>query len=175
MTMKQLIMLLAICLLGLEAQQVLAQSDPLEPGRQAFREGRYEDAAEVFRRVAQEDPQLAEAHFLLSRVYFETPLFDEGLARRALERALEIEPENVEFLVARLVQYREKSWGLLGDRLRESRRLDTARKILEIDPSNAYAHEELGRVYIRDFLAIPQLDYDALCELRLCRRWAGIR
>ena len=46
MTMKQLMMLLAICLLGLEAQQVFAQSDPLEPGRQAFREGRYEDAAE---------------------------------------------------------------------------------------------------------------------------------
>ena len=85
--MKQLIVLLAICLLGLEAQQVFAQSDPLELGRQAFREGRYKDAAEVFGQVAQENPQLAEALFLLSRVYFETPLYDEGRARRTLEQA----------------------------------------------------------------------------------------
>ena len=165
MTMKRLTMLIAICLLGLEAQQVFAQSDPLEPGRQAFREGRYEDAAEVFGQVAQEYPQLAEAHFLLSRVYFETPLYDEGRARRTLEKALELEPENLEYLVARLEQYRVKSWGLLGDRLRESRRLETARKILKVDPSNAHAHEELGRVYIRDFwryrnaIMMPSLSY----------------
>ena len=163
--MKRLTMLIAICLLGLEAQQVFAQSDPLEPGRQAFREGRYEDAAEVFGQVAQEYPQLAEAHFLLSRVYFETPLYDEGRARRTLEKALELEPENLEYLVARLEQYRVKSWGLLGDRLRESRRLETARKILKVDPSNAHAHEELGRVYIRDFwryrnaIMMPSLSY----------------
>ncbi len=165
MTMKRLTLLIAICLLGLEAQQVFAQSDPLEPGRQAFREGRYEDAAEVFGQVAQEYPQLAEAHFLLSRVYFETPLYDEGRARRTLEKALELEPENLEYLVARLEQYRVKSWGLLGDRLRESRRLETARKILKVDPSNAHAHEELGRVYIRDFwryrnaIMMPSLSY----------------
>ncbi|MCY4673202.1 MAG: tetratricopeptide repeat protein [Bacteroidetes bacterium] len=163
--MKRLTLLIAICLLGLEAQQVFAQSDPLEPGRQAFREGRYEDAAEVFGQVAQEYPQLAEAHFLLSRVYFETPLYDEGRARRTLEKALELEPENLEYLVARLEQYRVKSWGLLGDRLRESRRLETARKILKVDPSNAHAHEELGRVYIRDFwryrnaIMMPSLSY----------------
>ena len=163
--MKQLIMLIAVCLLGLEAQQVFAQSDPLEPGRQAFREGQYEDAAKIFEQVAQENPLLAEAHFLLSRVYFETPLYDEGRARRTLEKALEIEPENVEFLVARLEQLRVKSWGLLGDRLRESRRLDTARRILEIDPSNAHAHEELGRVYIREFwryrnsIMMPSVSY----------------
>ena len=90
-------------------------------------------------------------------------------------RRLEIEPENVEFLVARLEQYRVPSWGLLGDRMREARRLDTARRILKIDPDNAHAHEELGRVYIRRFLAIPQCDYDALCELRLRRKWAGVR
>ena len=165
MTMKRLMMLIAICLLGLEAQQVFAQTDPLEPGRQAFREGRYEDAAEIFGQVARENPQLAEAHFLLSRVYFETPLYDEGRARRTLERALEIEPENVEYLVARLEQYRVKSWGLLGDRLREARRLETARKILKVDPSNAHAHEELGRVYIRDFwryrnaIMLPSVSY----------------
>ncbi len=165
MTMKRLTLLIAICLLGLEAQQVFAQPDPLEPGRQAFREGRYEDAAEVFGQVAQEYPQLAEAHFLLSRVYFETSLYDEGRARRTLEKALELEPENLEYLVARLEQYRVKSWGLLGDRLRESRRLETARKILKVDPSNAHAHEELGRVYIRDFwryrnaIMMPSLSY----------------
>ena len=101
--------------------------------------------------MASEHPDLAEAHFLVSRVYFETPLKDTGRARRALEQALELEPENVEYLVARLIQYREASSHFIGERIRESRRLETSRKILKIDPDNAYAHEELGRVNIRDF------------------------
>ena len=143
----------------------LAQTDPLEPGRQAFREGRFSEAVKVFEQVAQSDPDNAEAHFLISRVYFETDLFNERQARRSLTRALELEPENVEFLVARLEQYRMESWNFLGDRIREARRLETARLILKIDPDNAYAHEELGTVNIRDFwryrnaIMLPGLTY----------------
>lgn len=151
--------------MSLKVDAILAQSDPLESGRQAFREERYEDAMQAFEKVASENPELSEAHFLISRVYFETPLYNESRARSALEKALELEPENIEYLVARLEQYKVKSWGLLGDRLRESRRLDTARKILKLDPDNAYAHEELGRVHIRDFwryrnaIMLPSVSY----------------
>ncbi len=163
--MKQLTIFFGYCLISLVIPHVFAQSDLLEVGRQAFRAERYEDAVREFERVASEYPELSEAHFLISRVYFETPLFDEGRARKAIERALELEPENVEYLVARLQQYKLKSWGFLGDRLRESRRLDTARKILKLDADNAYAHEELGKVYIRDFwryrnaIMLPSVSY----------------
>ncbi len=170
--MKRLAIVVGYCLIGLSVSHVFAQSDLMEAGRQAFRAERYEDALREFERVALEYPELSEVHFLISRVYFETPLFDEGRARRSLEKALELEPENVEYLVARLEQYKLKSWGFLGDRLRESHRLDTARKILKLDPYNAYAHEELGKVYIRDFwryrnaFMLPSVSYGYAGSLR---------
>ncbi len=141
------------------------QTDPLEPGRQAFREERFADAARIFERVASEDPRNAEAHFLVARVYFETPLKDPRKARRSLDRALELEPENVEFLVGRLQQLRTESWNFVSERLKEARRLEVSRKILKLDPDNAFAHEELGLVNIRDFwryrnaIMLPTLDY----------------
>ena len=142
-----------------------AQTDLLEEGRQAFREERYADAARVFERVAFQDPANAEAHFLVARVYFETPLVDRRKARQALEQALELEPRNVEFLVAQLQQYRTDSWNFFSERIKEARRLEISRRILKIDPDNAFAHEELGLVNIRDFwryrnaIMLPTLSY----------------
>ncbi len=165
MVMKSFFVAFVLVVWGLTSSVALAQSDSLEPGREAFREGRYEAALRLFQQVASEHPDLADAHFLVSRVYFETPLRDEGRARRALDRALSLEPENVEFLVARLIQFRVESSHFLGERIREARRLETARKILDIDPDNAYAHEELGRSNIRDFwryrnaIMMPGLTY----------------
>ncbi len=139
--------------------------DPLEAGKQAFREERYADAAQIFERVAEQDPQNAEAYFLIARVYFETPLNDHKKARKAIEKALDLEPENVEFLVARLQQYRTESWNFFSERIKETRRLELSRKILKLDPENPFAHEELGTVYIRDFwryrnaIMLPTLQY----------------
>ena len=164
--MKSLNIAIVLILGGMVSSLVMAQSDdPLEPGRQAFREERYGDALKIFEKVAAEDPRRAEAHFLASRVYFETPLENERRARQSLTKALELEPDNVEYLVARLEQYRKESWSFLGDRILESRRLETARKIIKVDPDNAYAHEELGIVNIRDFwryrnaILMPSLSY----------------
>ena len=160
----------------------LAQSDaadPLDPGREAFRQERFEDAARVFERVASEDPANAEAHFLVARVYFETPVKDLRKARKAIERAIELEPENLEFLVAQLLQYREDSPTFLGDRIREARRLETSRVILKIDPDNAYAHEELGLLNIREFweyrnaIMMPGLNYGYAGEQRYVPSIAG--
>ncbi|NBC17621.1 MAG: GWxTD domain-containing protein, partial [Bacteroidetes bacterium] len=46
---------------------------------------------------------------------------------------------------------RKDSWNFFAERLREMRRIELAKDILELDPDNAFAHEELGSVYIRDF------------------------
>ncbi|MFQ5568542.1 MAG: tetratricopeptide repeat protein [Rhodothermales bacterium] len=137
----------------------------LEEGRQAFREERYAEAARIFERIVEEDPENAEAYYLVSRVYFETPLRNDRKARRALEKALELDPENVQYMMARLQQLRTESWNFFSERIKEARRLELSRKILQRDPENAFAHEELGTVYIRDFwryrnaIMYPTLQY----------------
>lgn len=128
-----------------------AQRSSLEAGKQAFREERFDEAAQAFRQASEQNPANAEAWYLLARVYFETPLKDLRTARRALDKALELEPDNLQFLVARLQLLREDSWNFLVDRIRESRRRSLAVQILKLDPQNAYAHEEMGMGYIRDF------------------------
>ena len=158
--------LVALLTLGL-TYVVVAQStsDPLEEGKQAFREERYADAAQIFERIAEDDPSNAEAHFLIARVYFETPLYSNKKAKKAIERALDLEPENVEYLVARLQQLRTESWNFISERIKEAKRIETSREILKLDPDNAFAHEELGTVNIRDFwryrnaIMLPTLNY----------------
>ena len=126
-------------------------SDSIEEGKEAFREERYEAAARAFERAAEADPQNAEAHYLLARVYFETPLRDAKKAERAIDRALALEPNNVQFLVARLQQLRTESWNFFVERIKEAKRRELAREILVLDSTNAFAHEELGLSNIRDF------------------------
>ena len=158
--------LIALLTAGL-TNAVVAQtsSDPLQEGKQAFREERFDEAARIFETVAEQEPENAEAHFLIARVYFETPLNNNRKAKRALDRALKLEPENVEFLVASLQQQRTESWNFITERVKEAKRLELAQKILKIDPDNAFAHEEVGLVNIRDFwryrnaIMLPTLSY----------------
>lgn len=134
------------------ASRVAAQTDdPMREGLLAFREGRYEEAAEVFQEVTEQDPNRAEAYFLLARVYAETPLKDRGRAINALDKALELDPDNVTYLVGRLQQLREESWNFFVEKIREQKRIELSQKILKLDSTNAFAHEELGIVHIRDF------------------------
>lgn len=142
-----LVALLAVPLLA-EAQE---RQDPMTEGILAFREERFNDAVRAFERALAEDGTNAEAHFLLARIFFETPMRDVGRAGRELDRALDIEPDNVQYLVARMQQLRAESWNFIVEKLRESQRLILARRILAIDSTNAFAHEELGASYIRDF------------------------
>jgi GWxTD domain-containing protein len=126
-------------------------ADPMETGILAFREGHYTEAASALERAIEADPQNAEAYFLLARVYFETPLRDVKKAGKLLDEALKIEPDNVKYMVARLEQLRVDSWNFIVDKIREEKRRKLAVKILELDSTNAFAHEELGRAYIADF------------------------
>lgn len=148
-------LLLTIILLGIAPAYLFAQNrepaDSMEEGILAFREGRYEDAERAFERATQRDPSQAEAYFLLARLYTETPLEDLSKANRALNQALDLDPNNLTYLVGRLQQLRRESWNFLAEKIREQRRIELAHRILELDRTNAFAHEELGAAFIRDF------------------------
>lgn len=147
------ILFLILLFVGVPGPMATAQSssDPMVEGILAFREGRFQEAARSFEKAVEADDSNAQAHFLLARVYFETELKDEKRAGRELDRALEIEPENVVYLTARMQQLSVDSKSFLRDKIREARRRELARTILKLDSTNAFAHAELGDAYIRDF------------------------
>src|SRR5690606_3075077 len=107
----------------------------------------------------------AEAHFLLARVYFDTPLRDEGLAGRHIARARALDPENLSYMVAELLQLRTETWNFLQEIFRQQERLTLAEGILERDPENGFAHEEFGVYYVRDYyyyrnaIALPGIGF----------------
>src|SRR5690606_2281628 len=147
---------------GAEAEAVAPR---LQEGIEAYREGRFEDARRVFEAAVEADPDNAEAHFLLARVYFDTPLRDEGRAGRHLARARALDPENLRYMVAELQQLRTDTLNFLQEMLRQRERLALARDILERDPANGFAHEEFGVYYVRDYyhyrnaIAFPGLGF----------------
>ena len=140
-------------------------NDPMTDGILAFRSGEYTTAVNHLKQALKDDPQNAEAHFLLARLYWETDLRDVGEAGDPLDEALKIDPGNVQYMVARLQQLRADSPLYVVDQSREARRRRLAIDILEIDSTNSFANEELGEAYIRDFwryrnaLMYPTLDF----------------
>jgi tetratricopeptide (TPR) repeat protein len=153
--MKSLVkaVLVAAILLSASGRDARSQANPdvMQEGIVAFRAERYEEAAGAFERVVDADPENAEAYFLLARIYFETPLKDDKRAGSMLDRALELEPQNVQYLVARLEHLRAESSNFFAEKVRESKRQRLANQILELDSTNSFAHEELGILAIRDF------------------------
>lgn len=150
-----------VCTMPLSAQD----SDPMTDGILAFRAGEYATAVSHFNQALKDDPRNAEAHFLLARLYWETDLRDVREAGNHLESALEIDPGNVQYMVALLQQLRADSQLFIIDQSREARRRRLAIDILERDSTNSFANEELGDAYIRDFwryrnaLMYPTLDF----------------
>ena len=149
------------------AAGAFAQTDDelLERASQAFREDRFDEALKDLDLLIERSPEHAEALYLLARLYTETPLQDSRRADQALQRALKLEPDNLQFLVANLQRLRTDSWNFLAERVKEIRRRELARKILKLDPENGFAHEELGISYIHDFwkyrnaIMLPILQY----------------
>ncbi|MEM1271108.1 MAG: tetratricopeptide repeat protein [Bacteroidota bacterium] len=141
--------LLLLC--GLQVRAQTAATPVFDRGILEFRAGEYEAAAQTFDRVVEDDPENAEAYYMLARIYFETPLKNSKRADSNLKRALEIEPENVRYLVARLERLKEESSNFLVDRIRDYQRRQLSFKILGIDSTNAFAHEELGKTFIHDY------------------------
>ena len=143
-----------------------ASRQALEEGIEAFRAERFEEARAAFERALRADDGNAEAHYMLSRIYYETPLFDKGAAGREIGEARELDPNNVEYMVAHLQQLRLPSWNNVAELIQQEQRRALAEQILAIDSTNAFAHEELGATYIRDFwqyrnaIAFPTLGFE---------------
>ena len=150
MRARHIVLLLGFLFLSHAGYAQSADQD-MEEGLSAFQEGSYEEAEQVLLHITEADPDRAEAHYLLARLYTETPLSDPDKAEDALDEAIRIEPANLDYLVAKLLQLRRKPRTLLQERLREQRRIALAKQILSIDSTNAFAHEELGTLFIRDF------------------------
>lgn len=127
------------------------ETDSMTKGILAFRGGQYSQAVTHFEAALKEDPSNAEAHFLLARLFWETDLKDAKRAGLELEKALLIDPENVQYMVASLQQLREDSKFFIIDKTRERQRREMSARILKLDPTNSFAHEELGKSFIRDF------------------------
>lgn len=133
-------------------------------GIEAYRAENFGQALVDFEAAVSAEPDNAEAHFLLARVLFDTPLRDEGRAGDEINRARELDPENIQYMVAELQQLRTDTWNFFQEVQRRSQRLGLARLILERDPNNGFAHEEFGSYYIRDYwyyrnaIAFPTLD-----------------
>lgn len=140
------------------AQQAVAQQVRLSTsnsnkvdGILAFREQRYNDAVVSFGRAIDAGEDVAEAHFLLARIFWETSLKDEKRAGKELDSALDLEPDNVQYMVARMQQLRSGTWNFFQKKENERKRSELAKKIILIDETNAFAHQELGKQAIRDF------------------------
>ena len=137
----------------------------IEAGIEAFRAERYEEAKAAFERALTEDGESAEAHYMLSRIYYETPLFDKGRAGHHIGEARRLNPDDVQYMVAELQQLRLPSWNNVAELFQQEQRRTLAQQILAVDSTNAFAHEELGASYIRDFweyrnaIALPLLRF----------------
>jgi GWxTD domain-containing protein len=155
-------LLLLGCLALLLAPLAPAQADdPLAVAEAALRDGAYRQAERTLRLFVDaregaetgtpEGDRVAEAYYLLSRLYTEQPDPDTGQADAALGDALRYDPDNPTYLTAQLVTLRADSWNFIQEKARERQRLSLARQLLALDSTNAVAHEELGTQAIRDF------------------------
>ncbi|MFV1979721.1 MAG: tetratricopeptide repeat protein [Rhodothermia bacterium] len=122
-----------------------------DQGVASFRAGNYSRAEDLFRAAIDVDPADAQSYYMLARIYTETELEDYGKAGKSLNKAIEADPQNVDYMVAKLEHLRAESSNFITDRVRDSKRMGLAKKVLEIDPENGVAHEELGKTYVRDF------------------------
>ncbi|MEP0548245.1 MAG: GWxTD domain-containing protein [Rhodothermales bacterium] len=176
MTQRALTFSLLLAALAMGTAPVSAQDDAspavvsdasqrsLEEGIEAFRDDRFDIAKAAFERAIEKDGTNAEAYYMLSRVYYESPLFDKGEAGRSIRQARKLDPDNIEYMVAELQQLRLPSWNNLAELIQQQQRRAIAEQILSVDSTNAFAHEELGASFIRDFwqyrnaIALPTLD-----------------
>lgn len=108
-----------------------------------FDRGEYETSIQEFDHITKIDPGWSEAYYMLARVYVETPLQDGKLSKRAIRKALQHDPDNLEYLTLQLNVMR-KFPGRLLPNIQVTNRKSLSRRILSLDSTNALAHIELG-------------------------------
>lgn len=143
----------SLALVALLAGAAHAQEAPVAEAELAYRQGRFAEAAQVLERAIAAAPDDPEAHYLLARVLYDpdNPSRNEGAAGREIERAIELDPDNALYLSARLEHLRGDTWNFFQEMVRLQQRKRLALEILEIDPDNGVAHEELGIQALFDY------------------------
>lgn len=144
---------LVVLVLAAAAAPSAQPGEAYERGIEAYREGRFAEAARLLERAVEATPEDAETRYLLARVLYDerNPNRDEGRANREINAAIDLDPENVVYLVARLEQLRGDTWNFFQELYRLEQRRQVAGRLLALDSTNAYAHEELGVQAIVDY------------------------
>ncbi len=136
---------LTFCLL---ADSVAAQVNEVSAyvaGVAALEAEDYEEAIRWFEEVLKENPNHADAHYGLALAFAaDSPLHNERKVIRELERALQIHPEQPEYLEAQLSTLRRTMHEASAFSTTDARRPSLARRLLAADSTNALAHEELA-------------------------------
>jgi Tfp pilus assembly protein PilF len=108
----------------------------IELGRSMEEEGKFEEARPAYLAALKKDPKRADAELHLA--ILDDRKGDQAAADGHFERALKLEPKNPEILCDRGYSfYRRRRW---------SEAEDSLKKALEIDPSHARSHANLGLV-----------------------------
>ena len=121
-------------------------ADPLfQAAAEQVGKAEVKESLKAFRRVLNVDRDYAPAHYEIAKLYFglDTPT-DRSSARKALKRALVLDPENME--------YRLKMGELLGMQGFWANANRHYRKILETHPDNAEANYFAGFYAMQDYL-----------------------
>ena len=172
MTLRPLLLVLLVLAAPVAAQSPGAVSSAdarIQEGLQAYAAGDFAQAERLLRAVVAESPRNAEARYALGRVLADdrNPNEQDAAGRREIGRAADLEPDNVVYLVGELEALRRDANNFFVELLLAEKRKDVARRLLAVDPDNAFAHEELGIAAIRDYyvyrnaVRLPELSGDS--------------
>ncbi|MEM1271621.1 MAG: hypothetical protein AAGI08_16360 [Bacteroidota bacterium] len=153
--MKCWVIVLAVLLLPVTAAAQTPRLD-LRFATESVEAGRLKHAETLLRGVAREGTpaERAVAYARLAELYATGPIEHHGRARRAIQRAVDLMPDSTSYKVQQL-----ELWQAIGSdppwisvpMSRKARREGLARRILDQDPRNAMALEELGSGKFFDF------------------------
>ena len=163
-------MRLVICLalVSVAASPAVAQGldSLLALGAAAETDGDVREAVRQYERLERAHPEEPEPKYRLSRLlYTADEVQDPSRARRLIQQAVALDPDNPTYLVSELEQLKEKGWNFFMDMARATRRAEIAKALLAMDSTDAFAHEELAVTAIRDYyqyqnaIALPGVEY----------------
>ena len=146
--MKKCLFISCIFLFGqfLFAQRNFAEAE------EAFRNKNYKSAENYFKTISNRDSSYAEAQYMLAKIYFESDYKSIRKSMAFINAALLVKPNELRYLVAKLELLRSPSNNYISEILKDAQRRDISRKILKIDAQNAFANEELGNTYMKDYV-----------------------
>ncbi len=117
----------------------LEDDKDLESGANSFKEGKYEEAIEYFKKVIEKFPSNYEGYFNLGLSYLKKGDLDQAIAQ--LEKATELNPKSVDAHFALGEAYFSKGEG--------EKATESFSKAIEIAPENPMAYYDLGIVYYK--------------------------